>query len=303
MAWVLAVTAAAALLAALALWIAVKTNGPAVLDTIDRLTGSDRQVARIESASFGPSPAQKLAVYAPSQNSAPRPVLLFIHGGSWSSGNPDDYGFVARALAPEGFIVVIAGYRLFPEARFPAMLEDAASAIAWTHANATRLGGDPARIVLVGHSAGAYNAVMTALDGQWLANEGLGAGAIAGVIGLAGPYDFYPFTSDGSRNSFGHVADAGTTQPVNFANNGAPPMLLLHGETDTTVRVRNSRALADALDRAGAIVQTRYYPNLGHNDLVIALASPWREQRPVLAEMTKFVRSLKASVPVQGKTR
>src|SRR3546814_14247383 len=88
---------------------------------------------------------------------------------------------------------------------------------------------------------------MTALDGRWLANEGLGAGAVAGVIGLAGPYDFYPFTSEGSRNSFGHVADAGTTQPVNFANSGAPPMLLLHGETDTTVRVRNSRALADAL--------------------------------------------------------
>src|SRR3546814_9510849 len=126
MAWVLAVTAAAALLAALALWIAVKTNGPAVLDTIDRLTGSDRQVAMIESAIFGPSPAQKLAVYAPSQNSAPLPVLVFIHGGSWSSGNPDDYGFIARALAPEGFIVVIAGYRLFPEARFPAMREDAA---------------------------------------------------------------------------------------------------------------------------------------------------------------------------------
>lgn len=303
MAWVPAITVAVVLLAALALWIAVKTNGPAVLDTIDRLTGSDRRVAQIESASFGPSSTQKLVVYASSQRSAPRPVLLFIHGGSWSSGNPDDYGFVARALAPEGFIVVIAGYRLFPEARFPAMLEDAASAIAWTRANAARLGGDPARIVLVGHSAGAYNAVMTALDGQWLAKEGLGTDAVAGVIGLAGPYDFYPFTSEGSRNSFGQVADAGSTQPVNFANSGAPPMLLLHGETDTTVRARNSRALADALGHAGAKVQTRYYPDLGHNDLVIALASPWRERRPVLAEMTKFVRSLKASVPVQGKTR
>ena len=303
MAWVPAIMVATALLAAIALWIAVRTNGPAVLDSIDRLTSGDRQTALVESAEFGPSPAQKLAVYAPAQGSAPLPVLLFIHGGSWSSGNPDDYGFVARALVPEGFIVVVAGYRLFPEARFPAMLEDAAGAVAWTRANAARLGGDPARIVLVGHSAGAYNAVMTALDGQWLANEGLGTDAVAGVIGLAGPYDFYPFTSEGSRNSFGHVADAGTTQPVNFANDGAPPMLLLHGETDTTVRIRNSRALADALGQVGVKVQTRYYPDLGHNDLVIALASPWRERRPILAEMTKFARSLQPSVPVQGETR
>src|SRR3546814_14453214 len=101
---------------------------------------------------------------------------------------------------------------------------------------------------------------MTALDGRWLANEGLGAGAIAGVIGLAGPYDFYPFTSDGSRNSFGHVADAGTTQPVNFANNGAPSMLLPHGATDTPVRARNSRAPAEPVDRAGATEQTRRSP-------------------------------------------
>src|SRR3546814_6948358 len=109
------------------------------------------------------------------------------------------------------------------------MVEAAAGASAGTHAKASRLGGDPARLVLVGHSAGAYNAVMTALDGQWLEREGLGTDAIAGVIGLAGPYDFYHFTSEGSRNSFGHVADAGTTQTVNFANGAGPPMLLIHG--------------------------------------------------------------------------
>lgn len=290
---------------AIAILVAIRLNGPWVLDTVDRLTGGSRDVVLLENANFGPGDAQSLGVYGvegqPVEGS--RPVLLFVHGGGWDSGDPAHYSFVARALAPEGFIVVNAGYRLHPEAVYPSMLEDAASAIAWTHRNIARLGGDPDHIVLVGHSAGAYNVVMTALDPQWLAREGLETGVIAGVAGFAGPFDFYPFTRESARNSFGHAEDPESTQPVNFAHGNAPPMLLLHGEEDQTVKPRNSRAMAKLLTEAGSRIDMEVYPDLDHTDLIVALASPWRSRRPILGELVKFAKSLKASVPVQGETR
>lgn len=303
MVYLIAITAVAGILA-IALLLAIRANGPLVLDTVDRITDSSRDVALLEQAQFGKDKAQKLEVFgasAPAESSLP--VFVFIHGGSWKSGDPSDYSFVARALAPEGFIVVNAGYRLHPEAIYPAMLEDTAGAIAWTHRNIARLGGDPNRIILAGHSAGAYNVAMTALDERWLAAEGVDADVIAGVVGLAGPYDFHPFTSESTRDSFGHVEEPTTTQPVSFAEFGGPPMLLLHGEADDVVKPRNSHALAKGLVAAGAAVETRFYAELNHNDLIIALASPWRSRRPILGEMVNFARSLQASVPVQDETR
>jgi acetyl esterase/lipase len=292
-------------IAGIALAVAVKTNGPLVLDSVDRLTGGSRGVALLKKANFGPNNAQSLSVFSVEgvTTETRQPVLLFVHGGGWNSGDPAHYGFVARALAPEGFIVVNAGYRLHPRAVYPAMLEDAAGAIAWTHRNIAQFGGDPSRIILAGHSAGAYNVVMTALDPQWLAKEGLDPGVVAGVVGLAGPFDFHPFTTESAHNSFGHAPDPELTQPINFAHGDAPPMLLLHGDMDETVKPRNSRALAEALTTAGSHIEVEFYPELDHVDPIIALASPWRNRRPILRELVDFAHSLQASVPVQGETR
>lgn len=280
---VLIAIGAGGVLIGIALLLAIRANGPMVLNTIDRITGGSRDVELVAQAQFGPEAAQKLEVFADQSASArdPKPVLLFIHGGSWKNGDPSDYTFVARALVPEGFIVINAGYRLHPDAVYPAMLEDAASAIAWAHGNIAELGGDPNNIILAGHSAGAYNTAMSALNQEWLAKEGIEEKVVTGVIGLAGPYDFYPFTSQSTRDSFGHIDDPNLTQPVNFASSSAPPMLLLHGEVDDVVKPRNSRALAKRLADTGAEVEAKFYPNLNHNDLIIALASPWRSQRPI----------------------
>lgn len=303
MVWAVGIILGILVLAGAALSIAVRINAPAVLNLIDRVSAPQRAVQLLDQASFGPAPAQRLSVYGPNERSGALPVIVFVHGGGWNSGDPDDYEFVARAIVPEGFIVVTTGYRLHPHAVYPAMLEDTASAIAWTHANIARLGGNPEHMVIAGHSAGAYNAVMTALDTRWLANEGLGAETIAGVIGLAGPYDFYPFTTASARNSFGRAEDPEATQPVNFVRGDAPPMLLMHGEGDRTVKPRNSRALAAALETAGARIEAQYYADFDHSDLVVSLASPWRGRRPVLREIVKFARTVQASVPVQGETR
>lgn len=309
MIWTVAALAGLILAGWLALTYAVSRNGPAVLDTVDRITGTERKVALAEQAHYGPAPPQKVRVFRPSDRAGPLPVVLFVHGGSWREGSPDDYSFIARALAPEGFVVVLAGYRLHPDVVFPAMLEDTAAAVAWTKNNIARLGGDPDHIVLMGHSAGAYNVVMAALDRQWLGREGQSADALAGVIGLAGPYDFYPFDSDSTRASFGGARDPVATQPVTYARGDGPPMLLLTGEADTTVKPRNTRALAAALQQAGGRVDTGFYPGMAHADILTALASPWRRNPAVLNRVVAFARDPAnaatgaASVPVQAQLR
>lgn len=301
MIWTVAALAALVLMGFAGLQFAIARNGPAVLDTVDRITGTQRKVALVEQAAYGSAGRQKIRVLRPSGKAGPLPVVIFVHGGSWNAGSPDDYSFIARALAPEGFVVVLAGYRLHPDAVFPAMLEDTAAAVAWTRDNIARHGGDPDHIVLMGHSAGAYNVVMTALDRQWLGREGQSADALAGVIGLAGPYDFYPFDSDSTRASFGAAPDPAATQPVRFARADAPPLLLLTGEADTTVKPRNTRALAQAVEQAGGQVQTGFYPAMDHADILIALASPWRRDRTVLDRVIAFARE--PSVPVQAQLR
>lgn len=315
MGWIIGIIALLALGGWAALQYAISRNGPAVLDTVDRITGGSRSVALGETAVFGESPAQKLLVFNQDGTEPKRPVVIFVHGGSWRSGDPDDYGFIARALVPEGFVVVLAGYRLGDAGRFPAMLEDTADAIDWVHSNIGRLGGDPDAIFLAGHSAGAYNVAMTALDRQWLGRKGLGDDVVKGVIGLAGPYDFYPFDSDSTIASFGKAPRPERTQPVNYVRGDAPPMLLMSGEQDTTVKPRNSRALAAALRDEGARVETEYFTDYDHTGILTATASPWRSKAGVVDRMTRFMRQTLAegqsktaaqtqpSVPVQAEMR
>lgn len=288
------------LLAGAALLLAIRNNGPAVLDAVDRLTGGTRSVTLVAKTGYGAHPDQKLRIYAPSGSSEPLPVFLFVHGGSWRSGDPDDYNFIARSLAPEGFVVVLAGYRLGADGRYPAMLEDTAAALIETARLAPQYGGDPARIVIAGHSAGAYNVVQVALETKWLAGSGVFP---SGVVGLAGPYDFHPFDSDSTRTSFGAVGAGAESQPVNHVRADAPPMLLVHGEADTLVKPRNSRALAAALEQAGAPVRTLFYDNFDHNAPLLSFASPWRQKRSLHDAVVEFAHQVtEVSVPVQTET-
>ena len=292
------------LIAGLALQIAIWRNGPAVLDAVDRISGGARNTVLAERVSYGPSEKQYLAVYTPGQPaSEPMPVILFVHGGSWNKGDPEDYGFVGRSFVPEGFVVVLAAYRLHPEAVYPAMLEDTAAAIAWTQANIAEHGGDPSRITVSGHSAGAYNVAMAALEQRWIEQAGGNPAGIAGVVGLAGPYDFYPFDSDSTRASFGHVEQGEITQPINHINESAPPMLLIHGEADTLVRPRNTHALAKALSEEGKQVETLFLPEADHNQPLLAMASPWRRDRTVHDAIVGFAGRVRSSVPVQDELR
>ncbi|MCW3848044.1 alpha/beta hydrolase [Sphingomonas sp. LB-2] len=234
---------------------------------------------------YGSESRQRLDVYRPAGAAQGLPTIVFFYGGAWSSGSRGDYEFAARALAARGFVVIVPDYRLVPEIVFPDFLRDCAAAVRWARGHAREFGGDGERLFLIGHSAGAYNAMMLALDGRWLGSE---RGAIRGVVGIAGPYDFVPFDDQAAIAAFGGWPDAADTQPVNHVG-PAPPILLLHGTADDRVRPRNSEALYARLKAAGDPVELKTYPGVSHADIMLALSRPLRERAPTLDDIGRFV--------------
>lgn len=247
--------------------------------------------ARLASGeAYGVGPRRRLDVYAPRKGPKPAPVAVFFYGGAWDSGRRQDYGWVGRALASRGFLTVVADYRIYPEVRYPGFLEDGAEAVRWTRDNAARLGGDPGRVVLIGHSAGAYNAVMLGLDHRYLAGAGVDPKVVRAVAGLSGPYDFLPIQSPITERIFGGAADLPATQPLAFVAPDSPPAFLATGDADEMVWPKNTKALAAKLRAAGVEVEERHYAGVDHVNMVLALSRPLRGRAPVLEEMTAFLR-------------
>ena len=271
----------------LALGTAALAAGCSPLRLINELAPSDTYT-RAENLGYGPHPRQRLDVYMPAQAAARAPIAVFFYGGSWRSGSRADYLFVGEALASRGIVTAVADYRLYPEVRFPQFVDDSAAAVAWLAPRAGEFGGDPARLFVIGHSAGAYNAAMVALDGAYLRRADASA-RIAGFVGLAGPYDFLPLESPLLRAIFGWPDTPPETQPIRFAGAGAPPTLLLTAERDTVVSPGNSVRLAARLREAGRPVREIVYAGVDHRTLVGAFAAPLRDLAPVLDDVSAFV--------------
>ena len=239
---------------------------------------------------YGAHARHKLDVYRPGTTEKGAPVVVFFYGGSWESGRREDYLFVGEALASIGAVAVVADYRIYPEVRFPAFLDDAARAVAWARQNASDYGGDPGRLFVMGHSAGAHIAMMLATDPQYLAAVGLSPGALQGAIGLAGPYDFLPLTSARLQEIFGAESEWPKSQPVNFVTGHEPPMLLATGDEDDTVKPRNTTALAARVRAAGGRVTEIIYPKEGHRGIVVGLSAPFRSRGRVFDDVGAFIR-------------
>jgi acetyl esterase/lipase len=238
---------------------------------------------------YGSLSRQRLDVYSPPAAEGPLPVVVFFYGGWWQAGEKADDRFVADALVSRGLVAVLPDYRIYPEARFPDFVEDGARAVAWTRENVAAYGGDPARIYLMGHSAGAHIAAMLTLDPHYLRALGLERSSIRGTIGLAGPYDFLPFHSDNVRILMGPPEGWPATQPINFVDGREPPMLLLHGGWDTSVGVDNTRRLAARIRSRGGEVEEIVYSRVGHQGVVGAMARPLRWVAPVLDDVQRFI--------------
>ncbi len=242
--------------------------------------------------SYGTNARHKLDIYAPDDAGASAPVVVFFYGGNWVRGERDDYAFVGRALASRGFVVVIPDYRLYPEVKYPDFLDDSAQAVAWTAREIGRFGGDPKRLFVMGHSAGAYNAAMVALDNSYLAKHGTQPDMLRGWIGLAGPYDFLPIVNPTTRPVFHHPHTPAASQPVNHVSKNAPPALLIAANKDTLVNpADNTGRLATKLRTQGISVQEVYYDKVSHTTLVATLSAPMRQLAPTLDAIDQFVKS------------
>jgi acetyl esterase/lipase len=239
---------------------------------------------------YGTNPRQRLDVYSPLDTSKPGPVLVFIYGGAWNSGNRDFYRFVGEALASRGIVTVIPDYRVYPEVKFPGFVEDSAQAIGWALKNVARFGGDPKRLNVGGHSAGAYNAAMVAFDPRYAKAAGFDSTQIAGFVGLAGPYDFLPLTGRITRQVFGYPDTSPDTQPINFVSARAPRSLLMYAVQDNLVGPHNSENLASKLREARVDVSVVQYDKLGHRTLVASIARPLHWMGNTADEIAAFVR-------------
>lgn len=240
---------------------------------------------------FGPAPTQRLDIYTPKRpNKDKRDVIVFFHGGSWTSGKKEDYRFVAETFGERGFVVVIPDYRKYPAVRFPVFVEDAAAAIVWVARHIGDYGGNPARIHVLGHSAGAHIGFLAVADNHYLAAYGLEADQIVtSLAGLAGPYDFTPASAD-TIAIFGPPARYPAMRVTSFIDGREPPMLLLQGDDDRLVGIENLERLQKTILAKHGRVEAKIYPGVDHMWLVGALSWLGYNKPDVADDVARFFR-------------
>jgi acetyl esterase/lipase len=255
-------------------------------------TVADDTYARTKGVQYGPDPRQRFDLYQPAMAARNAPLVVFFYGGSWSSGDRADYRFVGEALASKGIVTMVADYRLSPAVRYPVFVQDSARMVRHAIKTASQYGASASRVYVMGHSAGAYNAAMVALDDRWLAAEGLRPAQLAGWIGLAGPYDFLPIGDRKTQVAFEWPNTPADSQPLVHASKRSPPALLLAPTQDSVVSPeRSTVAMARKLEASGVRVESALFDGVSHVTLVASMASVLRSRAPVLARVQAFVQS------------
>ncbi|MBL4854755.1 MAG: alpha/beta hydrolase [Robiginitomaculum sp.] len=227
---------------------------------------------------------QKLDIYQPKQPKANAPVVVFIYGGSWDTGNKNIYKFVGEAFAAQGYTTVIPNYRLYPEVKYPEFINDTAAAIAYTAKRYPEQG-----LIVIGHSAGAYNAMMVTVEPEYLRAQGLDVcQAIAGMVGLAGPYGAFPLKAEPFVTIFPdrHTAD---DAPVNLVNGPTPPLFMAIGDKDTTVSELHSLKLQEIIRARGGLASFKTYPGLNHTDVVKVLSRYFDDDSELKDDILNFI--------------
>ena len=254
---------------------------------------------------YGPDSLQKLDLYLPS-NSVEKPldVIVFLYGGRWTYGAKHDYRFVGATLAERGYVVVIPDYRKYPLVRFPVFVQDGAKALAWVSDHIAQWHGNPKRIHVLGHSAGAHIGALLAADPRYLAEEGKNRShTITDFTGLAGPYALIPNEPD-LEDMFGPPSNYPNMQATTFIDGTQPPMLLLYGDQDRAVKYHNLEKLQRRITVQGGCVQSHIYQGADHTDLISAF-SWWNPQHiPVVQDMAAFFEGCRQiAEPVGGEVR
>lgn len=276
------------LLIMVVIYLLMSLSGCSPLQVLN-LAVNDDNYQRVLNQEYGPAPRQKLDIYIPKSVQANADVVIFYYGGRWQSGNREQYEFVADALTAKGMVVVLPDYRLYPAVDWPDFIQDGASAYQWVYKNIVRYHGNPKRIFIMGHSAGAHIGAMVSIKESLLGNN---VNRPCGFIGLAGPYDFLPIADPDVQKVFSAAnSELPITQPITFVSKGDPRMLLLHGKDDASVKPGNTIRLADRARRIGNKVDSVLYDDVGHVSLLISLSSLFRGYSPAFADSVSFISS------------
>jgi acetyl esterase/lipase len=246
----------------------------------------------VSDLAYGPDPRQMLDLYVPDRPTGP--VLLFFYGGGWQGGTRSHYPAFGHAFASRGILVAIADYRLYPQVHYPTFIQDSAQAFAYLRDHAAQYGANPRQLIVSGHSAGAYDAMMLAADPHYLRDAGADISQICGMIGIAGPYDFLPLQDPGYIAVF-EGKNRPETQPINYIDGKRPPMLLAYGTADTVVDPGNSIRLAAKLHSFSSPVTLKAYPHIGHIGIILSLAPGLRWLTPLHADMLDFIAAIAAA--------
>ncbi len=219
-------------------------------------------------------------------------MVVFFYGGSWASGSRADYSFVARGFGEAGYVVAIVDYRLTPEVTYPGFVQDSAAAVKFLIERASDFGADPNKVVLMGHSAGAYNALMVAMDQRWL--EPNYRKQIRGVIGLSSPVNFLPIQMPEAQRAFNWPNTPQDTQPIAHVRPDNPPILLFSANRDPLVNPEvNSRPMAQKLKEKGVPVELHEFDGpfgiINHANLVGTLSPSFRFAAPTLEKSIDFI--------------
>lgn len=243
--------------------------------------------SKAEDVSYGPLSRQAMDIYKTDVPKPGAPVIVFIHGGSWTEGSKDIYKFLAEGFTKDGYDIAVPNYRLYPETKYPGMIEDTAKSIAYVQKQY------PDRpLVVMGHSAGAYNMLMTVLQPSYLkAAGGNLCERVAGAISLAGPTGIIPLDSEPYITIFPDrftKSDA----PLNNVNSRTPAIFFGHGQDDTTVYPQNSQRLAEKIKARGGIAEIQVYEGMNHIEPVQFLSRRFDGKASLKADIVRFIDGL-----------
>ena len=236
---------------------------------------------RIETHAYGPGARKQLDWYVVDKSLA---TVIFYYGGNWRSGKRQDYRFVADTLCQMGVNVMLPDFPLYPAHRFPEILKGVVEA---TDHFMKEVAVDTP-VILMGHSSGAQKAALLALDHTLLRSPE----RIRAMIGLSGPYDFFPFTEDDHWDLFLPEDSYPRSQPVNYVRSGAPPLYLLHGREDQRVRRGHSKSLMEKQQAVGGIAAREVYNGMGHIDAVVSFSRIHRRNSQLIRDIHSFIDEL-----------